>query len=134
MSLEICFLASGSAGNAAILRSPAGILLIDAGIGPRTLATRLQGTGVRVDDIAALCLTHLDGDHFAPHWAPTLRRLNIPIYCHVTKVDALASGLPELAPLLRPFTVDRFSPILGLVCDPIHFAHDERGSHGFVGD
>ena len=42
MSLEICVLASGSAGNAAILRSPAGILLIDAGIGPRMLAKRLD--------------------------------------------------------------------------------------------
>jgi hypothetical protein len=57
MSLEICVLASDSAGNAAILRSPAGILLIDAGIGPRTLAKRLDGTGVRPTDIAALCLT-----------------------------------------------------------------------------
>jgi hypothetical protein len=52
MSLEICVLASGSAGNAAILRSPAGILLIDAGIGPRTLAKRLDGTGVRLGEIA----------------------------------------------------------------------------------
>jgi glyoxylase-like metal-dependent hydrolase (beta-lactamase superfamily II) len=75
MSLEICVLASGSAGNAAILRSPAGILLIDAGIGPRTLAKRLDGTGVRPTDITALCLTHLDGDHFSARWASTLRRL-----------------------------------------------------------
>ena len=86
MSLEICVLASGSAGNAAILRSPAGVLLIDAGIGPRTLARRLDGTGVRVNDIAALCLTHLDGDHFSARWVSTLHDLNIPIYCHANKV------------------------------------------------
>ena len=54
MSLELCILASGSAGNAAILRSPAGLLLIDAGIGPRTFVKRLDGTGVRPSDIAAL--------------------------------------------------------------------------------
>ena len=134
MSLEICVLASGSAGNAAILRSPAGILLIDAGIGPRTLAKRLYGTGVRPTDITALCLTHLDGDHFSARWASTLRRLNIPIYCHANKVDALASSSPDLVPLIRPFNVDAFSPIDGLTCDPIHFAHDELGSHGFVVD
>jgi hypothetical protein len=79
MSLEICVLASGSAGNAAILRSPAGILLIDAGI---------------------------DGDHFSARWVSTLRRLNIPIFFHANKADALASSSPDLGPLIRPFDVD----------------------------
>ena len=134
MSLEICVLASGSAGNAAILRSPNGVLLIDAGIGPRTLAKRLVGTGVRPTDITALCLTHLDGDHFSVGWTSTLRRLGIPIYCHANKVDALASSSPDLAPLIKSFNVDAFSPIYGLTCDPIHFAHDQLGSHGFVFD
>ena len=45
MSLELCILASGSAGNAAILRSPAGVMLIDAGIGPRTLTKRQPFNG-----------------------------------------------------------------------------------------
>ena len=134
MSLELCILASGSAGNAAILRSPAGVLLIDAGIGPRTLEKRLDGTGVRPTDIVALCLTHLDGDHFSPNWVPTLRRLDIPIYCHANKIDALAHCAPELVPLARPFDVDAFSPIDGLRCDPVHFTHDRLGSHGFVID
>ena len=133
MSLELCILASGSAGNASILRSPAGVLLIDAGISPRTLAKRLDGTGVCLADIAAVCLTHLDGDHFSPHWTSTLRRLNIPIYCHANKVDDLLFA-PELVPLIRPFDVDAFSPLDGLTCDPIHFAHDPLGSHGFVVD
>jgi phosphoribosyl 1,2-cyclic phosphodiesterase len=134
MSLELCILASGSAGNAAIVRSPAGILLIDAGIGPRTLAERLDGTGVRLTDIGALCLTHLDGDHFSPRWSPTLRCLNIPICCHANKVGALTLCSPELVPLIRPFEVEVFSPIDGLRCDPIPFAHDSLGSHGFVID
>jgi phosphoribosyl 1,2-cyclic phosphodiesterase len=134
MSLEICILASGSAGNAAILRSPAGILLIDAGIGPRTLAKRLEGTGVCPTDIAALCLTHLDADHFSPSWISTLCRLNIPIYCHANKIDGLAQCFGELAPLVRSFTDTPFSPVDGIICDPIRFAHDHLGSHGFVID
>jgi len=134
MSLHLCILASGSAGNAAILRSPAGVLLIDAGIGPRMLAKRLEGTGVRPADIAALCLTHLDGDHFSPRWVPTLRRLNVPVYCHANKVDGLALYCPELLPLIRPFNVAAFSPMVGLTCDPIQLPHDRLGSHGFVVD
>ena len=132
MPLELCILASGSAGNASILRSPAGVLLIDAGIGPRTFAKRLDGTGVCLTDIAALCLTHLDGDHFSPNWASNLRHLNIPVYCHDNQVDGLARCSPDLMPLIRPFDVAAFSPIDGLTCDPIPFAHDRLGSHGFV--
>jgi len=134
MSLELCVLASGSGGNASILRSPAGVLLIDAGIGPGALAKRLDGTGVRPTDIVALCLTHLDGDHFSPRWAPTLRRLNVPVYCHADKVDGLALCSPDLVPLIRPFNVAAFSPIDGLTCDPVHVPHDRLGAHGFVVD
>ena len=134
MSPELCILASGSAGNAAILRTPAGVLLIDAGIGPRTLAKRLDGTGVDLGDIVALCLTHLDSDHFSPYWASTLLRLNIPIHCHANKAAGLAGRFPDLVPLVRPFDEAPFSPIEGLSCGPISFAHDELGSHGFVID
>lgn len=134
MSLELCILASGSAGNTAMLRSPAGLLLIDAGIGPRTFARRLEGTGVHPNDIAALCLTHLDSDHFSPSWVSTLCRLKIPIYCHANKVDGLTAGSPELVPHIRPFNDAAFSPIHGITCDPISFAHDHLGSHGFVVD
>lgn len=134
MSLELCILASGSAGNAALLRTPAGVVLIDAGIGPRTLSERLDGTGVQLTDISALCLTHLDSDHFSPRWNLTLLRLNIPVFCHANKVDDLAQSCPDIAPLVRPFDVTHFSPVDGLTCDPIHFAHDRLGSHGFVID
>jgi phosphoribosyl 1,2-cyclic phosphodiesterase len=134
MSLELCILASGSAGNASILRAPTGVLLIDAGISPRALAKRLDGTGVRVADIAALCLTHLDGDHFSPSWASTLRCLNIPVFCHANKVNGIALCSLDLVPLIRPFDGVAFSPIDGLTCEPIHFAHDRLGSHGYVVD
>jgi phosphoribosyl 1,2-cyclic phosphodiesterase len=134
MSLELCILASGSAGNAAILRSPAGIVLIDVGIGPHTLAKRMAGTGVEPTDIAAICLTHLDADHFAPSWIPTLIRQRIPVYCHANKVEPLSQYSADLAPLLRPFTDRAFAPLSGITCEPIRFAHDELGSHGFVID
>ena len=134
MSLELCILASGSAGNAAIVRSPGGVLLIDAGIGPRSLSERIEGTGVSLTDIRALCLTHLDGDHFTPRWSSTLLRQNIPIHCHVNKVAGLALNCPELVPHIRSFDTAQFSPIDGIICDPIHFAHDSLGSHGFVID
>jgi phosphoribosyl 1,2-cyclic phosphodiesterase len=134
MTLELCILASGSAGNASIVRAPSGVLLIDAGIGPRTFADRIVGTGVRLEDIAALCLTHLDRDHFSPAWTPTLLSLDIPIYCHVDKVGGLSARAPDLVHLIRPFDDATFAPIAGVTCEPVRFAHDTLGSHGFVID
>src|SRR5215218_8437048 len=89
MSLELCILASGSSGNAAVVRTPAGVILIDLGIGPRTTARRLDGTGVKVADVAAVCLTHLDSDHFSPRWLPTLVRHGTRVFCHSGKVARL---------------------------------------------
>ena len=65
MSLELCVLASGSSGNCSMVRAAAGVVLIDAGIGPRTVAKRMIGSGVSLRDVRAICLTHLDSDHFS---------------------------------------------------------------------
>src|SRR5687767_1109400 len=101
MSLELCILASGSAGNASVLRTPAGAMLIDAGIGPRTTAKRLAGTAVTVADVRAVCLTHLDRDHFAPTWIPTLVRQQVRLFCHRNRLDDVRRYAPaELADAL----------------------------------
>ncbi|MDB5319710.1 MAG: hypothetical protein JWN40_1341 [Phycisphaerales bacterium] len=137
MSLELCILASGSSGNATVLRSPAGVMLIDLGIGPRTTAKRLQGTGVHLADVAAACLTHLDSDHFNANWIPTLIRQNIRLFCHADKAREILRSIPEqlaseLEPLLRPFDAAPFHPLDGLGFHPFPLAHDRTGSHGFV--
>jgi phosphoribosyl 1,2-cyclic phosphodiesterase len=139
MSLEICILASGSSGNATVLRSPAGVMLIDLGIGPRATAKRLQGTGVRLADVTAACLTHLDSDHFNMNWIPTLIRQRIRLYCHVDKAREIVRGAPahlagELKGLLCPFDGEAFHPLEGLAVQPFALAHDRTGSHGFVID
>jgi phosphoribosyl 1,2-cyclic phosphodiesterase len=139
MSLELCILASGSSGNAALLRSPAGVMLIDLGIGPRVTARRLNGTGVTLADISAVCLTHLDSDHFNANWIATLIRQNTRVFCHADRTDHLArAAAPEhaadFARLITPFSTDPFSPLPDLRFDPLHLAHDRLGSHGFVID
>ena len=41
MSLSMCVLGSGSSGNATVVRTSQGAILIDAGFGPRATAQRL---------------------------------------------------------------------------------------------
>jgi phosphoribosyl 1,2-cyclic phosphodiesterase len=139
MSLELCILASGSSGNATLLRAPSGVMLIDSGIGPRVTAKRLDGTGVRLADIRAVCLTHLDSDHFNLNWIPTLVRQQVRLFCHADKSRHVLASVPaefraQVEALLRPFDASAFEPIDGLTFRALPLAHDQTGSHGFVID
>lgn len=134
MSIDLCVLASGSAGNCSIVRTPRGLMLIDAGIGPRAAARRLQGSGVSIEDISAVCLTHLDRDHFSPGWVQTLLRIGTTVYCaghYVEKLLEIARD-NRLARQIRPFQLDPFEPLEELSVRPVPLAHDEQGSHGFL--
>ncbi|MGA2441320.1 MAG: MBL fold metallo-hydrolase, partial [Tepidisphaeraceae bacterium] len=134
MSLSLCILASGSSGNCSVLRGPRGAMLIDCGIAPRTAAGRMKGLGVGVADVAAICLTHLDGDHFNPAWTGRIVQQGIAIFCHEDRADELSrlgGGAAEFARLIRPFNSRPFSPIEGVQFTAIRLDHDEHGSHGF---
>src|SRR5690242_4527109 len=125
MSLELCVLGSGSAGNCAAVRAPQrGTILIDGGLGPRTVAKRMCGTGVAVADVAAICLTHLDRDHFSPTWANTIIQRGIRIYVARHRLSELLEivcrwgdgelDIRALSELVTPFDRDAFSPLEGL--------------------
>jgi phosphoribosyl 1,2-cyclic phosphodiesterase len=132
MSLELCVLASGSGGNCTVVRTPAGVVLVDAGIGPRTVAARMNGTGATVRDVIAICLTHLDRDHFSTGWIATIRTRGIRVYCHADRVsDLLKICGGELEENVVGFD-GAFEPLAGIRMDPIALAHDREGSHGFV--
>jgi phosphoribosyl 1,2-cyclic phosphodiesterase len=130
MSIELCILASGSGGNSTVVRSPAGVMLIDAGIGPRTCAKRLMGSGVTINEVRAICVTHLDSDHFAPTWASTIQKLRLQVFCHRNLRQAVAAMVGE--DYVATFDSDAFSPIDRLRFHPVPLAHDQEGSHGFV--
>jgi phosphoribosyl 1,2-cyclic phosphodiesterase len=144
MSLELCILASGSLGNCSVLRTPAGVFMIDAGLGPRSCAKRLNGTGVRVADIRAICLTHLDSDHIRPTWLATVVARGISIFCHESRREDLISAarratddeslVRQFRRRIECFNGRPFAPLAGLSVRPIGLSHDQAGSHGFVID
>ena len=142
MSVEVCVLASGSAGNCTVVRTPAGVLLVDAGIGPRTVARRLAGADVSAHDVAGICLTHLDHDHFNRNWLGTILSRGINLFCHESRVDDLvrvalgptpsAQQVGQFIAHVLTFDRDVFEALPGLTLRPLRFAHDRTGSHGFV--
>ncbi len=56
-------LGSGSGGNAVLVEAAEGRVLVDAGFGVRTLATRLTAIGVAPQSIEACVITHEHTDH-----------------------------------------------------------------------
>src|SRR5947209_18975926 len=99
--MRFCVLASGSSGNASLLRAGSFGLLIDLGLGPRALARRLGEVGASWDDIHAALLTHVHGDHWNENTLAYLRRRDIPLHCHQNHAHALKASSPAFAELVE---------------------------------
>lgn len=61
--LEVTVLASGSSGNALLVRSGRGAVLVDAGVSARRLSSHLQACGLAPEALSGILLTHEHGDH-----------------------------------------------------------------------
>jgi phosphoribosyl 1,2-cyclic phosphodiesterase len=78
VALRFRVLGSGSSGNATLVEAQGTRLLIDAGLGPRILAERLQSAGVDPSSLDAIIVSHEHGDHaggaalFAGKWGMRL--------------------------------------------------------------
>jgi len=63
VTLRFRVLGSGSAGNATLVEGGGARVLLDAGLGPRQLAERLQSAGVDPASLDAVFVSHEHGDH-----------------------------------------------------------------------
>ncbi|MCE9590798.1 MAG: MBL fold metallo-hydrolase [Planctomycetes bacterium] len=132
---RLCVLGSGSGGNCSVVTLGGQALLIDAGFGPLTITRRLQQAGVLLEQVRALCLTHLDQDHFRPHWVATLRGFGIHVYLHRWHADDFAR-IPDAdtlfdAGLVHVFEEREFEPLPGMTAHALRLSHDQKGTSGF---
>jgi ribonuclease BN (tRNA processing enzyme) len=137
MGLRFTVLASGSAGNATLVEADGFGVLIDVGLGPRQLASRLSTAGLSWSDVHAVLLTHIHADHWKDRTFAHLHRRGVLLYCHPEHDNALReAGLAfarlSEAGLVRVFSAgESFDLSPGLRCRALPVRHDGGATFGF---
>lgn len=134
MSLSLCVLGSGSAGNSTLLQFDNGrgsrFALIDCGLTMRQTSRHLAPLGLTLADIDDILLTHLDRDHFSLPWARALHRHDITLHVHHRhRAAALRAEVPgdRLELFDDGFELDEATTVESML-----FAHDSLGTVGFI--
>ncbi len=134
--LRFCLLGSGSAGNALLVGSPDGSILIDNGLSFRQLQRRAATVGENIEDLRAVFITHEHGDHV--NGAGILaRKCGLPVYMTAgtrARLPRVVGALPrvvefEAGDTLRVdgFRVDSFS-VTHDAADPVSYTVDWGGA------
>jgi phosphoribosyl 1,2-cyclic phosphodiesterase len=130
-------LASGSSGNATLLETDGFSVLIDVGLGPRQIATRLAAVGASWQKVNAVVLTHTHSDHWRDRTFEHLRRLKIPLFCHAEHremLDASSAAFKALTQdgLVHAYKRERELRLCErLCCRPFELQHDSVPTFGF---
>jgi phosphoribosyl 1,2-cyclic phosphodiesterase len=137
MSARFTVLASGSSGNAALLQTGGFGLLIDCGLNPRVLTTRLHAVGCRWQDVSAVVLTHTHGDHWNGATLLHLDRQRLPVYVHARHDAHLSANSLDYPTLQKSGLVRTYAdghPVAfadGLRGLPVRVPHDSDPTFAF---
>ena len=123
-------LASGSSGNACLIRHGSTALLLDAGISCRRITTSLRELGLALDDLTAVLITHTHTDHIAG-LATMLKRSSFPIFASEAAARDLLYRLPGCGSRLHAFTPNRTFALGSCSVSPFSISHDAPGACGF---
>lgn len=123
-------LGSGSKGNATLVEGGGTRILLDAGLGPRILAERLQEAGVEPGTIDAIVLSHEHSDHTAGA-SRFSARWGVPIHASRSIQAGLGDDRVEAPPFgdLEP-AGSRAIGRLTITTFRVH--HDARDPVGFL--
>ncbi len=126
---RIYSLYSGSTGNAFVICSDAGTLLIDAGKNAKQLCAALGKAEIDPASIGAILLTHEHNDHTAA-LSVFLKKYPIPVHLPAPCACKLSQD-PAIAPLLIPHPSRYEEEICGMRVTSFPTPHDSRASVGY---
>ena len=124
--MEFYTLASGSSGNAALVRFRHTALLIDAGISAKRLTLALRALDVAPEELDAILITHEHTDHIQG-LRVFCRKCAAPVYAS----RGTAAYLAEFAPEVRAFDAGDAFPVGELYVRSFPSSHDAADSVGY---
>lgn len=136
MTARFTVLASGSGGNASLLEHDGFGLLIDCGLQPRLLTSRLRSVGASWERVSAVLLTHTHTDHWKDATLAELRARRVPMYAHPEHYAfmerAASFATFRAAGLAREYAEGRaFGLTQTLTCLPVRVSHDSAPTFAF---
>ena len=96
MGLRFTVLASGSTGNATVVRTDDATLLVDAGLSAKKLEELMRERGVSGQEIDGIFVTHEHSDHVKGLGA-FARKYNLPVYANDATWAALERHVGQIA-------------------------------------
>lgn len=127
--LEVTVLASGSSGNALLVRSGECAVLVDAGLSARKIADGLAACGIEPASLAGILLTHEHGDH-TRGLKVFVAKHGVPVFANPLTADHLKRAGVEARWNL--FSSGSEFSLAGLAVLPFSVPHDAADPVGFV--
>ena len=127
--LQLTVLASGSSGNALLVRGESTSILIDAGVSARQLETQLLALGNPPENLAGILLTHEHGDH-TRGLKVFCSKKRVPVFTNPLTADSLRKSAIDTE--WRLFHSGSAFEIGELRIQPFSVPHDAADPVGFV--
>lgn len=129
MSLQISSLNSGSNGNCYYIGNDREAILIDAGISCKETEKRMLRSGLSIEKIKAIFISHEHADHISG-LAVLSKKYQIPVY--ITPATLRAARTKIEKHLIHTFQSDETVAIGQLHIIPFQKEHDADDPHSFI--
>lgn len=125
---DLHVLASGSAGNSAVVEAGGSRILIDCGLSARQISLRLQSVGIDPSSLSGILITHEHGDHISG-LEVLCKKHSIPVYCNAATARAIGA---KVKMDWRHFQSGSDFSIGDFVIQTFSVPHDAEEPVGFV--
>jgi len=127
---DVTILASGSSGNATLVRSEGATILVDAGLSAKQLRQRLALCGINPKEISGILITHEHGDHVKgiSQWC---KEYSTPLYCNRHTARVIREKMKQEA-IWKIFETGASFSIGSLRVQSFSIPHDAVDPVGFV--
>ena len=127
MAIKVRVLGSGSKGNCTLITDDKTHVIIDAGLNPVVIITKLKDLGLEITDIDALLITHEHDDHIKG--AEALAEF-LPVYSHPDTLEEIQKR--QTIPLKHVMEAEEKKFSIGtLDVTPFRVSHDAVHPYGY---